>query len=248
MAHQHNEHRAHKVEHRRVGHILKGYGGHGDIGSPHRSHHTDEPEDRALVKAMVKPGALKHKAHGGKVKHRLDKPHRAKGGRVKHRDQGGDVGRIGKISADQEYQADLRKMGPPTRARGGKVKHGKTNVNVIVGHGGPQGAMPVPVPAAGPPAAVPRPPMPMAPPVGAAPGLPPGIGPGMAPPGAGMPPMGPRKKGGRTYAKGGRVGAMPGYESTKKHATPVQHTDGKFPYVHEKRGRQITYKRGGIVA
>jgi len=205
MAHPHNEHRAHHVEHRRVAHITKGYGGH-SIGSPHRADHTDEPEDRALVKAMVKPGALKHKPHGGKVKHRLDKPHRAKGGRV---------------------------------------KHAKTNVNVIVGHGGPSGPppMPVPVPAAGPVAAVPRPPM-AGPMLGMAPALPPG-GPMLPPPGA--PPMGPRKAGGRTYKSGGRVGAMPGYASTKKHATAVQHTDGKKDGKDIGRGRQITYKRGGIV-
>lgn len=209
MAHPFAAHRANEVAHRRVGHLTKGYGAH-SIGKPHRAdHHEDAGEDRAMIKAMVKPGALKHKAHGGKsvapaeagVKHRLDKPHRAKGGRV---------------------------------------KHAKTNVNVIVGHGGQQPPMPIPVPAAPPPvAAVPRPPMPAP---GMAPGMAPGIGPGMPPPGG---PMGPRKSGGRTYAKGGRVGRMPGYESTRKHATQVQHTDGKFPY--EKRGRQITYKRGGVV-
>ena len=195
MAHPHNEHRAHLVEHRRVGHMLKGYGGH-SIGKPHRAdHHEDAAEDRKMVKAMVKPSALKHKAHGGGVKHRLDKPHRAKGGRV---------------------------------------KHAKTNVNVIVGHGGQQPPMPLPVPPPAPVAAVPRPPM--APPMG---------GPAMPPPG--IPGLGPRKSGGRTYARGGgikKVKPAAGYAQWKN-ATPVQHTDGKHAYVHEKRGKPITYKNGG---
>jgi hypothetical protein len=203
MAHPYAAHRANDVQHRRVGHIVKGYGG-TSVGKPHRADHTDAPEDRALVKAMVKPNALK-RASGGAVKHRLDKPHRAKGG---------------------------------------KVKHAKTNVNVIVGHGGGQPPLPVPVPAGGPPGiAMPRPPMPLPPP-GMAPGLPPGIGPGMPPPGA----LGPRKSGGRTYAKGGRVKPGPGWIESEKNKTPVQHTDGKKDGKDIGRGRPITYRRGGLVS
>lgn len=73
MAHPMNEHRDHLVQERRVGHITKGYASGGRV-------HSDEAEDKAMVKHMVKPGALK--AHGGKVKHRADRPHRAHGGKV----------------------------------------------------------------------------------------------------------------------------------------------------------------------
>jgi hypothetical protein len=75
MAHPHQEHRAHKVEQRRIAHITKGYAGGGSV-------HSDAPADKKLVRGMVKPAALK--MHGGKTKHRADKPHRASGGRVKH--------------------------------------------------------------------------------------------------------------------------------------------------------------------
>ena len=189
------KHRAHHHERARVPHIAKGHAYGGAV-------HADAAEDRAMVKAMVKPAAIKHhKMHGGNVKHRSDRPHRAKGGRV---------------------------------------KHGKTNVNVIVGHGAPSAApMPVPVPAGPPPTAAlpPRPPIvPPGPPMG-----------GMAPPGPPMP-MGPRHAGGRTYKRGGRVKPGPGWTESEKHKTPVQHTDGKFPYVHERRGKPITYKTGGAIS
>lgn len=74
MAHPHHEHRQSKVEHRRVAHLTKGY-------DKPKNEHPDVTEDKALVKKMVKPGALK--MHGGKVKHRADK--RARGGRTKHK-------------------------------------------------------------------------------------------------------------------------------------------------------------------
>ena len=80
MAHPHHEHRAHRVEKRRVHHITKGYASGGAV------HHSDEAEDEALIRKEVKPSALKHHhAHGGKAHHRADRPHRAKGGRVKHK-------------------------------------------------------------------------------------------------------------------------------------------------------------------
>lgn len=71
MTHPHSEHRQHKVERRRVSQMLKGYASGGAV-------HDDEREDKALVKKMVKPSAMK--AHGGAVKHRADK--RARGGRT----------------------------------------------------------------------------------------------------------------------------------------------------------------------
>jgi len=84
MAHPYSEHREHHVERNRVSHIT---GSH----EPTRTYedikrarggrvHGDEAEDKSLIKGLVKPSALK--AHGGKAKHRADKPHRAKGGRV----------------------------------------------------------------------------------------------------------------------------------------------------------------------
>lgn len=74
MAHPFHEHRQTKKEHSRVGHITKGYAKGGAVK------HSDEAEDRKLIRSMVKKADLK--AEGGKVKHRMDKPHRAKGGRV----------------------------------------------------------------------------------------------------------------------------------------------------------------------
>src|ERR1700726_4119752 len=72
MAHPHNEHRAHKVEKRRVAHMTKGYASGGAV-------HSDEAEDKQLIKKTVKKTALK--MEGGKPKHRMD--HRARGGRTK---------------------------------------------------------------------------------------------------------------------------------------------------------------------
>lgn len=72
--HPHNEHRQHKVEKRRVAHLTKGYATGGSV-------HSDEPEDKALIKKMVRRKALK--AEGAKPKHRADRPNRASGGRVK---------------------------------------------------------------------------------------------------------------------------------------------------------------------
>lgn len=84
MAHPFNDFRQHHVEHSRVARIAPGRASGGRINS-------DEAEDKALVKRMVhehekhmhkgeKETALK--AHGGKVKHRLDRVKRASGGRV----------------------------------------------------------------------------------------------------------------------------------------------------------------------
>lgn len=73
--HPFHEHRAHKVEHKRVSRITKGYAAGGTV------EHSDEAEDRALVKKMVKHAALKEE--GGPVRRRADKPTRAKGGRMK---------------------------------------------------------------------------------------------------------------------------------------------------------------------
>lgn len=72
MTHPHAEHRQHKVERRRVKSMLKGYAAGGAVS------HDDEAEDKALVKKLVKPRAMK--MDGGAVKHRADR--RARGGRT----------------------------------------------------------------------------------------------------------------------------------------------------------------------
>jgi hypothetical protein len=89
------------------------------------------------------------------------------------------------------------------RAKGGRVGKGKTQINIIVGGGKPQGAqpmpVPVPVPAGGgaPPMPPPRPPMPVMPVGGAPVGA--GMPPGAMPPGGMPPPMMGRKRGGAVY-------------------------------------------------
>lgn len=144
--------------------------------------HSDEAEDKALIRKMVKKKDLKeHKAeggfvHGGMPKKRLDK--------ISRQTAKGDA------NAMQPYPPGKEKF-----ARGGKVKaKGKTQINVIVGHGAPQAQpVPVPVPAGGAPIA----PRPIMPPPGA--GGPPPMGPGAPlPPGAGMP----------MRARGGKVPKM----------------------------------------
>lgn len=218
MAHPFAEHRQHDVERSRVAHIAKGYAAGGAV-------HSDEAEDRKMVKGMVKKSAMK--AEGEKPKHRADRPHRAKGGRVKH-------------------------------------KGTTVNVNVAPPMGGAPapGLGPMPLPPPGPPpmaAAPPGPPM----------MPPPGIGPGMPP----------RSNGGRTYAKGGRVGpesmdaaaedamahrkegdkdtkgpskgfANRGtkvYEASVRNGTHVDHDPGKNDQRGLDRGKPVTYATGGAV-
>jgi len=150
MAHPYQEHRATKVEHRRVAHIAKGHKSGGAV------EHGDEAADKSLVRRMVKKTAMR--MDGGRVNGRADKPNRARGGRTKG--------------------------------------HGKTNVNVIVGHPGPAGAMAGP--GLVPPPMAPRLPPGAPPGMGPAGSLPPG-GPAGLPPGAGAPglPPGLRRAGGR---------------------------------------------------
>ncbi len=81
-----NEHRGNKVERDRVMHIAgkhetpKHYARGGSV-------HSDEAEDRALIKKEVKGSALKHE--GKEAKSRGDKAvRRAKGGHVKHKGSG----------------------------------------------------------------------------------------------------------------------------------------------------------------
>lgn len=192
MAHPHAEHMQHKVEKSRVASITKGYARGGFV-------HSDAPQDRSLVKRLVKPAALK--ADGGAVKARADRP---------------------------------------SRKRGGRVNKGAT-VNVIVGAPQGEAAAPAPMP---PMAALPPPvPRPMMPPPGGPPMPPPSPVPGMGP-------MPPRSAGGRTYARGGRVGVNKGsavYEAGVKAGTQVSHDPGKNDLKDMGRGKPITYKTGGAV-
>lgn len=147
MTHPHAEHRQHKVERRRVKQVLKGYAAGGAVS------HGDEREDKALVKKMVKPSAMK--MSGGAVKHRADR--RARGGRTKHKGtnvtvvvapQGGGVGAgvrppmpmpapAGAAPAPMPPRPPMPAPGAgpmppgmppgmPMRARGGSVKSGPT--------------------------------------------------------------------------------------------------------------------------
>ena len=215
MSHPHNEHRAHKVEHQRVKHLLGHEYGSGDVGHAGQK----APSHRM--------------AHKGVVTMRMD------GGRVNER--------------------------PDRRARGGRTGHkkGHTNVNVIVAPHPGGGAPP---PMAAPPMPMARPPMPMPPP--GAGGPPPGAGlpPGLAGP-PGMPPPGLRKAGGRTYAKGGRVGDKedsthagpkdsakgspnkpgPGWTESTRHMTKGMNLAGKNDGQELNRGKPVTYKTGGRV-
>lgn len=73
MAHPHHEHRQSKIEKSRVSHLTKGYATGGAV-------HSDEAEDKKLVRKMVRKQALK--VDGSKPKHRADRAARKKGGRV----------------------------------------------------------------------------------------------------------------------------------------------------------------------
>src|SRR5882762_5482491 len=123
MAHPFNEHRAHKHEKARVSHIVGSYASGGAV-------HSDEAEDRKMVKSMVRGSALK--ADGKKAKHRADRVSRTK------RDRGGGVTRLGVGATQPMGNAASSYVGGgdqevAKRASGGSVKKsGKTIVNVNV--------------------------------------------------------------------------------------------------------------------
>lgn len=239
MSHPFQSHRAHKVEHERVGHIVgrKGYARGGGVPSGEEdTEYGDDREEaklaerrRPAAKAKLRTGG---KADGRKTKHRLDRHHRAKGGRAKgHGDE----------AEDKQLVRSMVKPDAIKRASGGRATgKGKTTINVIVSSpagGGPRAQLPPPGPPAQAAAPPPPPPMPPRPPMA---GLPPGPGPppGMPPPGI-MPPV---------RAKGGRIKKTPAFESGKRNGTQVQHTDGKTDAPDIGRGKPVTYARGGAIA
>lgn len=223
MVHPYAEHRQHKVERERASHMTKGYATGGAVKG-----HPDETEDKKLIRAEVKKGALKKVAadHGKKPHARLDR--KARGGKVK-KQAASDDGYAAEEKADERLTGE----GMVKRAKGGRVNKGKTTVNVIVS-GGDKQAQPVPIP------------VPSGPPPGAA-AMPPPRPPGMMPPaGPAMPPgqpmpMPPHRNGGRAYANGGSV-----YEEGRRHGTQVTHTKGKNDQDDIDTSRPIlTRKRGG---
>ena len=144
---------------------------------------------------------------GQKRAHAMAK-HFKRGGKV-HGDEKEDRKLISKMINDHEKgesKVEGKKSGGrlDKYARGGKTKgkHHHTNVNIVVApHGGPppaSGAAPAAL--GGPPGLPPGGGLPPRPPMAGPPGMPPG---GMPPPG--MKPPGMMKRGGRAYAKGGKV-------------------------------------------
>ena len=73
MSHPFQAHRQNAKERSRVSHITRGYAAGGGV-------HSDEPQDKAMIKNMVKKTALK--LAGGAVSSRADRPNRARGGKV----------------------------------------------------------------------------------------------------------------------------------------------------------------------
>lgn len=218
MAHPYQEHRAHKVEKRRM-HLYRASGGRtpygpeedaGTLGDKSIARDGEHKKARAGLPKGTSPAVLKKGGHvaGHKAKHRMD---RARGGSCKQ--SGGPIGmgdhpatestagkyaRGGHVHKDEAEDArEIRSMVKSSalkRARGGRAKHGKTVVNVVVGHGGQQQPALPPMPPPRPPMGPPPGPPPGMPPGGPPPGLgagpPPGLPPGMPPPGL------PRARGG----------------------------------------------------
>jgi len=126
------------------------------------------------------------------------------------------------VVEDRGLIRNMVKSSALRRASGGRIKKPSVDININVGGGG------------GPPA-IPLPPLP---PSGLTPPPPPPMsGPGGPPP-SGPPPMPMR-------ARGGAVPG-PGWTTSEKWRTPVQHSDGKNDGKDLGRGKPITYAKGGV--
>lgn len=113
MSHPFESVRQHRVEKSRAASIAKGHAKGGAV-------HSDEAEDRKMIKGMVKSGSLKveGRASGG----RLDRPARASGGKVKSgktnvnviiAPQGGGAGAVPPIAAPSPIAAGPPPIMPP---------------------------------------------------------------------------------------------------------------------------------------
>lgn len=154
--------------------------------------HNESDAGKARAKHLMKGYARGGKAHGDEAEDRalfkkMMKQHEKEEMKVEGRASGGRLDKF---------------------ARGGKAKHHKgTNVNIAIVNPGQKSD------------AAPKMPMPAGPPL-PPPGLPPGGPPPMMPPpkppmGGGLPPgmMPPMQRGGRAYAKGGKVPMTAGADS-----------------------------------
>ena len=184
------------------------------------------------------------------------KGHYARGGKTEHEEHPDEAQdkklikkMVGKAKIKLRKGGDVHGEEAPVRldkkqrfARGGAAKHkGEkgTKVNVIVAGGGggqpPMGAIP------------PHPPMPPQAGAGAPPQMPPR--PPMAPPGAGAPPPGgpgPLKRGGRAYARGGKIGTLEHEHDEEHHDIKGVKSNLKRPEMaHDKERHEPKRKRGG---
>lgn len=133
----------------------------------------------------------------------------------------------GRLSCGEEEKIDTKADRVLARKGGGRAGKGKMSVNIVIapqGHppGPPMGAAP-PMPAPMPPP--PRPPMPVAGPAGAPPGM--AGAPPMMPPG-GMPPVMPRKRGGRADLDAGAGSGLGRLEKVKDYGGRARELDGHY--------------------
>jgi hypothetical protein len=260
MAHPYHQHRSHIVEKERAHKVAGGrlaYARGGGVHKEESGHSVGEEDDSFETdRAVASDHIHKRERHlqtahpsrkggghveGKKAKHRLDRHNRKRGGAAKHPDEKEDRALVKRML--KEHDRDHRASGGRNHKKGGKHV---TNV-IVAPQGGNDKPVPVPVPSGGPPPAMAMPPRP---PMGPPPGAPPMMG---GPPGAGAGPMPPvRKAGGRIGVRNQgpgdpHVGEPPGKKESKKHETPVQHTDGKADTGDIGRPKPVTFKRGGKV-
>jgi hypothetical protein len=221
MAHPHSEHRAHKVEKRRVPERIKGYASGGAV-------HEDEKQDKKLVKRMVKKSAIK--IEGEKSKHRMDR--RARGGRTKSKGKGTVVN---VINTPGHAMGGAPGMMPP----GGAPMPPRPPMAPPMPP--PQGAMP-------PGGGMPMPP-PGAVPIRAKGGrISSGTADPSEPVGkmkrvmSGHPMIAKPQR-----ARGGSVKDGPAWKDGNRNGTQVQHADGKSDGANIGRGRVVTFWAGGGV-